>query len=283
MPLAARHAARRGRAASLAAADAAAIPDSALRALRPRHGAGQRHARAVRELAGGPGGAGPRLGPAAGRAGAAAGGRRRPAHAGRERAARRRRPFPHAQLVVAPDTGHSAIGADCLRLRAARVRALLPAPAGAGGCRRGAALLPGRAAAAQAAGGRPAAARDARRARQDARRDEADAPRRGRGLAHGARLRPRARRDSGARRRACARGHYAIGSGRHARAAAAWRMCPGVTVTGRIGRSSSAAVRAACGSAGARARAASLRIDALPHRRAPAEAAACSAEPQGHR
>ena len=51
-------------------------------------------------------------GPAAGRARAAARGRGRPAHARRERGASGRRSFRQARLLVAPATGHSALGSD---------------------------------------------------------------------------------------------------------------------------------------------------------------------------
>ena len=65
-----------------AEAAAAAMPGARLRALRPRHPARERPAAAVRPLAGVPVRAGVRARPAAGRAGAAPGGRGRPAHAG---------------------------------------------------------------------------------------------------------------------------------------------------------------------------------------------------------
>ena len=44
--------------------------------------------------------------------------------------------FPQAKLVVAPATGHSALGSDAVGLRRAGVRALLPQPAGVDRCPR---------------------------------------------------------------------------------------------------------------------------------------------------
>ena len=88
--VAARHAARRGRAAPARRGGRRHHSRFGVRAIRPRHGAGERHARAVRELARRAGGAGSRLRAVPGRARAARRGRRRPAHAGRERRSRRR-------------------------------------------------------------------------------------------------------------------------------------------------------------------------------------------------
>ena len=166
-----------------------------------------------------------------------------------ENAQQAAQPFPRAQLVVAPDTGHSAIGSDfygCAQRAFARfiqrrqVPDAVPAQA---------ARVPGRAAAAQAALGGPAPARHTRQPRKDARGDEAHAARRGRGLAHRARLRP-GRDRQGARRRPARRA--TTGSARddtvelHGVA-----FVPGVTVTGRIERFLRPPSPAACGSAGA--------------------------------
>ena len=87
LPVVARDAARPSRAAQPGRRAAAGDPGLAVRSLRPRDRAGERHAEPLRALAAGAGGARLRSRPAAGRAGADARGRGRPPHPGRERRA----------------------------------------------------------------------------------------------------------------------------------------------------------------------------------------------------
>ena len=170
-------------------------------------------------------------GPLAGRARAAGGGRRRSPHAGRERAADRAGRSRARSSSSRPTPAIRRSAPTSTVARSARSRA----SSSAGRCR-------------PAAGGRrtrfPAEPPPPRRLsavrplrgtpgdpRQDARGDEAHAPRRGRGLADRARLRPR--RADRARGGGLRAGHYRIGSDvtleLHGVA-----FVPGVTVTGRI-------------------------------------------------
>ena len=154
-----------------------------LRALRPCHRAGERHARPLRELAERAAGAGVRPGAAAGRAGAAGRGRGRPAHPGGERAARGGAVPPVEPRGGAGDRSLRA-RLRLQRLHRPGLQALPRESAGADALQALPPHLPADASAAHAPVRRGEAARQLRRARARARGRQGDRVRRGRRLTH---------------------------------------------------------------------------------------------------
>jgi hypothetical protein len=159
--VAAHHAARSARAAPLHRGGGRLDPEQRLLPVRPRGGAGERAAPALRPLDGDPGRAGLRPRPAARRAGAAACGGGRPAHARGERPPGGR-PLPARS--ARGGARHRALGAQrrSIRLHGHRSGALLPGPARGAAVPPPAARLPGPAAAPEAAGRGAARFRHAR-------------------------------------------------------------------------------------------------------------------------